>query len=268
MSRLELVPGAPRAIVLGAGHDGSGCTVTATLLALAAYAGGARVLLVDQALKTPVLLQLLGLPGGAAAPAAHLIDDRFTVVTTGPWSEGLPASVPLAMERAPACDVAVVLGGARHATLVAAATLAAAIQPGADLVVLPREDRVGLAAGYAALKVMADRLPAARLHAILGRRPDARGTDAHVADALAGSALDGFTAVVAKCLGRTCRILPALPDDPALPPALAAGLPLAEVLAGSPLLEAAARCWSLLSTTPLHPPRAGLHRRAFAASPA
>lgn len=260
MSRLELVTGAPRALVLGAGHEGSGCTVTATLLALAAYAGGARVLLVDQAMKTPVLQQLLGLPVVDAAPAAHPIDERFTVITASPWSAGLAASAPIAIAHAPAADLVVVLGGARHATLVAAATLAAAIQPGADLVVLPRTDRVGLAAGYAALKVMAERLPVARLHASL----------AHGADAAAGSAapLDDFAAIVTKCLGRDCHVLPSLPDDPALPPALAAGLPLAEVLAGSPLLEAAARCWSLLAATPPHPPRAGLHRRVFAASPA
>lgn len=209
----------PAGVLVIAGHEGVGASVTAALLAIEAQAQGARVLLVGPDLRAQRLAALFGvmLPSPDFPPVT--VDRDIQVASHFPAA--IDADVILSV---PVAQVQPLLDAVDALTAQTSRTQA---------VVLAQRGAGPMAAAFAVLKLIAT------------RRPKCPTTVAACGDA----DLSSLQGAAERWLGRPLRTAPALPLDPTLPIALSAGIPLAEAVADSALTSAAGALWHALSTS-------------------
>jgi len=238
----------PVVLVCASGRGGSGTSLAAALLALAAAGDGHRTLLIDgDELVGPQAL-LLGiaptrrwpsLRGGGAA-ADHLaisIAPTLALVAGGRTDPGAPEPLLSAAERracfarlhtlAESFTLVVIDAGARLDTVLAA--LDGARSAVRLVLVTGGQDPVALASSYALLKAVHARHPLLAIDLLANRLDDA--TASRVADTIAHGA--------EQFLGRAIAFAGALPNDSALDAALRAGMPFLDAVTGSPVAVAA-----------------------------
>jgi MinD-like ATPase involved in chromosome partitioning or flagellar assembly len=238
-------------VVVGSGQGGSGTSVVAALVALAAAGAGRRVLLVDGDEHVGPQRYLLGIPagpaladlrsGGDAESLVVPVSATLSLVPGGPGAAGgapLEAAERRAMLRRlaglyPTYDLVVVDGGSRLDTVCAWCEAAGAGGP-ARLLVVGGTDPIALASSYALVKAARERTAA------VSGRPVA--TDLVVNGHDDADAELAFTHVSQACrtfLDSTMRLAGALPHDGCLDVGLRAGMPLQDAAAGSPAAVAA-----------------------------
>ena len=234
-------------ILCASGRGGSGTSLVAALLAMAAAGEGYRVLLIDADDFVGPLALLLNvapraswqdLRGGRVNPqdTATPVSTTLTLVAGGPSRtvEGLPLITQnerrACMRRLSALtdgmDLVVIDGGARIDVAIAALT------PNADerlLAVSAGSDPVGLASTYALCKAVHARYDAIPTDILVNRH---EGSDA-------ARCFDTIHAGARQFLGLSLRLAGAIPADPTLDAALRAGMPFSDAAAGSPAAIAA-----------------------------
>lgn len=210
---------APLGLLVAAGEEGAGASVTAALLAREARDAGRRVLLVGPELRAQRLAALFGvaLPGPEFPPV--VVDADIEVADR----------VPSITE----ADVLIVVPGAHALQLLDAIDeLAARTTPTRSLVLAP-PGGASLAATFAVLKLL------------IGRRPQCASTVLPCGDADVSPLRDAAE----RWLGRPLATAPSLPIDPTLPVALRAGIPLSEAVADTALTTAVGAIWTALATS-------------------
>lgn len=206
-------------VLVAAGQDGVGASVTAALLAREAQSHGARVLLVGPALRAQRIAAMFGVALPAAdAPPTRL--DRDIHVC---------GSIPNLVD----ADVIISVPSARAQYLLDAVDELAAHTEPTNALVLAQRGAASLAASFAVLKL------------ILGRRPQCSASVAACGDADVTALHDAAE----RWLGHQLHVAPAIPMDPTLPVALGAGLSLAEAVADTALITAAGALWSALASS-------------------
>jgi flagellar biosynthesis protein FlhG len=225
-------------LLVASGKGGVGTSVIAALSALSAAEHEVRVLVVDASEGGGTLHHLFGvrpmnslwmLSDQRANPDDVLItvDDNLTLVAGG--TSG--AAVPPASDRDRRValmqlahvyhnyDVIVYDGGSRLDTISAIAELA---DP--SLLLVTSADRLALAANYALVKSVSARRPDAAISVLANRH----------GESLAEEACDFLVGACSHFLGRSIDIVGAIPDDPCLQAAVAAGMTVRDALDGSP----------------------------------
>ncbi len=233
-------------LLCASGRGGSGTSMIATLLAVAAAGDGYRVLLVDADDLVGPLAMLLGvspratwqdLRGARLAPpdVATPVSTTLTLVAGGAARMGEQPLVTAAERRAcmrrlstlsDGMDLIVVDCGSRFDAVAAACT------PHADerlLAVTAGGDPVSLAATYALCKAVHGRVGAIPLDLLVNRHD---GRDA-------SRCFDAVDAGARHFLGTSLRFAGAVPADPTLEAAIRAGMPFPDAAAGSPAAMAA-----------------------------
>lgn len=180
----------------------------------------------------------LGASVTASLVALAAMHEGARVAWLDALAEGGPGTLPERVGRAGAYDLAVIDAGASAEAVHAAVAL-----PGRrTLLLVTGDDRADLAAGYAVLKSAVSRADDLALAAAATRlAPDA-----------ARWACDVLAESCARFLGRPLLVAGALPDDPTLAAALAAGMPIGDAADGSPTAGAAAEVARALRA-PQHP---------------
>ena len=238
---------APRAgvapvVVVGSGKGGSGTSVVATMLALAAASMGERVLLVDGDEFVGPLRYLLGVSpacaladlrdGAAASSVVAPVSETLDLVPGGPGSGGdrpvLGGTERRALFRRLSTLYAgygmiVVDGGSRLDTVAAACDAGVTA-----LVAVALTDGISLAAAYALVKSTATRIPALRAELLVNRHDGEQA-------ARAFAQVDGATRLF---LERPVRFAGAVPEDACLAAGLRAGMTLPDAVGGSPAASA------------------------------
>ncbi|MEQ1691300.1 MAG: cellulose synthase operon protein YhjQ/BcsQ [Gemmatimonas sp.] len=235
-------------LLCASGRGGSGTTLLAALLAVAAAGEGARVLLVDADEHVGPLAMLLGvsaraswqdLRGGRVSPTdvATPVSTTLTLVAGGAARHATSSAAPMSAAERRACmrrvgmlshgmDLVVIDCGARFDTI------SAALAPHAGerlLAVAAGADPIGLAATYALCKAVHARHSALPLDVLVNRH---EGVEAL-------RCFEAIDAGVRQFLGSTLRFAGAVPTDPTLDAALRAGMPFPDAAAGSPAAIAA-----------------------------
>ena len=251
-------------LLVASGRGGSGTTLMAALLAVAAAGDGHRVLLVDADDYVGPLAMILGvvpaagwqdLRGGRVSPAniATPVSTTLTLVAGGAArrSEGDIMPVGGAERRscmrrvstlAEGADLVVIDCGSRLDSVLACVTPMA----GERLVaVTGGSDPVAMAATYALCKAVHARHSALPMDLLVNRH------EAHEAIAC----FDAVDAGVRGFLGTSLRFAGAVPSDSTLDAALRAGMPFPDAAAGSPAATAAhdAVMRVLAGASPLRP---------------
>lgn len=235
-------------LLCASGRGGSGTSLVATLLAVAAAGDGYRVLLVDADDLVGPIAMLLGvkpratwqdLRGGRVQPTdiALRLSTTLTCVAGGAARvEHGAASMVTATERK-ACmrrvttlaehmDLVVIDCGSRVDTLLATIT------PHANerlLAVTSGCDPIALAATFALCKAARQRVGALSLDVLVNRHEGAE----------AARCFDIIDAGARQFLGTALRFAGAVPTDPTLDTALRAGMSFPDAVAGSPAAIAA-----------------------------
>ena len=236
-------------LLCASGRGGSGTTMIAALLAVAAAGDGVRVLLIDADEHVGPIAMLLGvsaraswqdLRGGRVSPFDVLtpVSTTLTLVAGGvAHHHATAASTALTAAERGACmrrvatlsqgmDLVVIDCGARFESVTACITPHA----GERLVaVAAGADPIGLAATYALCKAVHTRHDAVPMDVLVNRH---EGTEAI-------RCFDAIDAGVRQFLGGTLRYAGAVPTDPTLDAALRAGMPFPDAAAGSPAAIAA-----------------------------
>ena len=256
--------GAPTMLV-ASGRGGSGTTLLAALLAVAAAGDGYRVLLIDADDFVGPLAMMLGvqpaagwqdLRGGrvSAADIATPVSTTLTLIAGGAPRVGDTDVIPVSsaerrscMRRASAladgADLVVVDCGSRLDTVLASI----APHAGERLVaVTGGADPVALAATFALCKAVHARHSALALDLLVNRH--------EAPEAIA--CFDAVDAGVRGFLGTTLRFAGAVPSDSTLDAALRAGMPFPDAAAGSPAATAAHD--AVMRVLPASPLRSGL----------
>jgi len=238
----------PMVLVCASGRGGSGTSLAAALLALAAAGDGHRTLLIDgDELLGPQAL-LLGvsprtrwpmLRGGAVTADSLAITIAPTLsLVAGGGADASAADPLLSTAERRACfarlhtlaasfALVIIDAGARLDTVLAALD---GVRSSAHLVVVTGgQDPVALASSYALLKAVHARHPLLAIDLLANRLDDA--TASRVADTIAHGA--------EQFLGRAIAFAGALPNDSALDAALRAGMPFLDAVTGSPVAVAA-----------------------------
>ncbi|MBL0173478.1 MAG: hypothetical protein IPP90_22860 [Gemmatimonadaceae bacterium] len=235
-------------LLCASGRGGSGTTMIAALLAVAAAGDGARVLLIDADEHVGPLSMLLNvsaraswqdLRGGRVSPldVATPVSTTLTLVAGGAPRHTTGTNSPLSAAERKACmrrlsplalgmDLVVIDCGARFDTV------SASIAPHAGerlLAITAGADPIGLAATYALCKAV---------HARHGALPQDVLVNRHEGSE-AARCFDAIDAGVRQFLGGTLRFAGAVPADPTLDAALRAGMPFPDAAAGSPAAIAA-----------------------------
>ena len=241
--------GIPRGVptlLCASGRGGSGTTMVAALLAVAAAGEGYRVLLVDADDLVGPLAFLLGvvpdagwqdLRAGRVAPLAVAtpVSTTLTLVAGGAPRRG--ADTPMTPAERKACmrrlsplthgmDLVVIDCGSRFDAVSAAFT------PHADerlLAITASGDPIALAATYALCKAV---------HARVGAVPQDLLVNRHEGSE-AARCFETVDAGTRQFLGHALRFAGAIPSDPTLDAALRAGMPFPDAAAGSPAAIAA-----------------------------
>ncbi len=241
-------PAGPTVLVCASGRGGSGTSLAAAVLALAAAGDGHRTLLVDgDELVGPHAL-LLGVSPparwplllGGAVQAAQLpvaIAPTLSLVPGGRAQSAADAPPLTAAERracfarvhtlADAYALVVIDAGARLDAVLAALDGSRAAPR--LVIVTAGHDPIAMASSYALLKAVHARQPRLDVDVLVNRLDD--GTAARVADTLAHGAR--------QFLDRPVTFAGALPHDLALDAALRAGMPFLDAVTGSPVAVAA-----------------------------
>lgn len=238
-------------VVVGSGKGGSGTSVVAALIALAAAGAGRRTLLVDGDEHVGPQRFLLGLPAGPShadlrggTDAESLVVPVSATLSLVPGGPGISGATPLdpaerraALRRVaalyPAYDLVVVDGGSRLDSVCGWCDAAGAGGP-ARLLVVGGTDPIALASSYALVKAARERTaamsgrPVSADLVVNGHDDD----DAQLAFAHVSQACRSF-------LEAPLRLAGALPHDGCLDVALRAGMPLQDAAAGSPAAVAA-----------------------------
>ncbi len=212
-------PRGPRGVLVAAGENGVGTTVTAALLARAAQASGARVLLVGPAARAQRVAALFGVASPVAESAPVRIDRDIHV------SSSMPQFF--------SADVIISIPSPRAQVLLDSIDELAAHTSPTQAVVLAPAGAASHAAAFAVLKL------------ILGRRPQCAASVSACGDADVAALSDAAE----RWLGHPLHVAPPIPLDPTLPIALGAGIPLAEAVADTALTTAAGALWSALAPT-------------------
>ncbi len=210
---------APLGLLVAAGEEGVGVSVTAALIAREARDTGARVLLIGPSLRAQRLAALFGVVLPAPDFPPITVERDIQVASTLPSITDADVIISVPPSQA-------------QSLLDAVDELAARTVPARTLVLAPKGG-ASLAATFAVLKLL------------LGRRPQCSAAVAPWGDADVTPLLDAAE----RWLGRPLTSVPALPLDPTLPVALRAGIPLAEAVADTALTTAAGALWSALSTS-------------------
>jgi len=241
----DAVRGVPT-LLCASGRGGSGTSLIAALVAMAAAGEGYRVLLVDTDDMVGPLAALLGvvpnavwqdLRGARVAPAALAtpVSTTLTLVAGGVAQSGEQIAISAAERRA--CmrrlstlsenmDLVVFDCGSRIDAIIAGFT------PHADerlLAVMSGTDPVSLAATFALCKTVHNRIGAVPQDLLVNRIDGPEATR-------------GFEAVEAgarQFLGHSLYFAGSVPSDPTLDTALRAGMPFPDAAAGSPAAIAA-----------------------------
>ncbi len=206
-------------VLVAAGQDGVGASVTAALLAREARADGARVLIVGPALRAQRIAAMFGvvLPSADDTPVRIERDIHVCAGIPGLFDADVIISVP----------------SARAQVLLDSVDELCAHTSPTSAVVLAQSGAASLAASFAVLKL------------ILGRRPQCTASVAACGETDVSSLHDAAE----RWLGHPLLAAPAIPLDPTLPVALGAGIPLAEAVADTALTTAAGALWSALASS-------------------
>lgn len=234
--------GVPTALC-ASGRGGSGTTLVAALLAVAAVSNGHRVLLVDSDEVTGPLSMLLGVQPVAtwqqlrssnigAEQVVTRVSDSLMLVAGGVPRDVVPAPISAAERRA--CMRRLLALGANVDFVVIDCgsrldALSAAIAPhGGErlFAVSGASDPVALAATYALCKAALQRHAGMSLEVLVNRLHD---SEAH-------RCFDALDAGAQKFLGSSLHLAGAVPFDASLNAALNAGMPFWDAVAGSPVL--------------------------------
>ncbi len=233
-------------LLCASGRGGSGTTMVAALLAVAAAGEGYRVLLVDaDDLVGPLSLLLAVTPratwqdlrGARVSPSdvATPVSTTLTLVAGGAARTGEQMAITAAERRAcmrrlstltDSMDLVVIDCGSRFDAV------AAAFTPHVDerlLAITAGGDPVSLAATYALCKAVHARVGALPQELLVNRHD---GRDA-------SRCFDAVDAGTRQFLGSSLRFAGAVPSDPTLDAALRAGMPFPDAAAGSPAAIAA-----------------------------
>lgn len=233
-------------LLCASGRGGSGTSMIAALLAVAAAGDGYRVMLVDADDLVGPLAMLLGvapaaswqdLRGGRVSPADVVtpVSTTLSLVAGGAARTGGQPVVTAAERKAcmrrltavtDGMDLVVIDCGSRFDAV------AAAFTPHADerlLAITSGSDPVSLAATYALCKAVHTRVGALPQD-LLVNRLDGRDATRY---------FDAVDAATRQFLGTTLRFAGAVPSDPTLDAALRAGMPFPDAAAGSPAAIAA-----------------------------
>ncbi|HTR77948.1 MAG TPA: AAA family ATPase [Gemmatimonadaceae bacterium] len=227
-----------RPLLVASGKGGVGTSVTASLVALTAVERGERVLLVDATEGAGMIHQLFGLRPERSlwqlySTRVHpnevvlSVTDQFSVVAGGSSAGAEPPqddqrrrnALSRIGERYAEYDVVVIDGGSRLDTLSAVAELV-----DARLLLVTSADRFALAANYAVVKAIGERMSDIDRFVLVNRH----------ADSVAADASTFLSDACAHFLSRTVRFVGALPDDTCLQAAIGAGMSLQDALDGSP----------------------------------
>lgn len=235
-------------LVCASGRGGSGTTMIAALLAVAAADDGARVLLIDADEHVGPLALLLGVSAraswqdlrrGRVSPldVATPVGITLTLVAGGAARLTTPALGALNAADRRACmrrvaelsmgmDLVVIDCGARFESVTACLTphrgeRLMAVASGAD--------PIGLAATYALCKAVHSRHPAVPVELLVNRHEGSAAL----------RCFDVIDAGVRQFLGSAVHFAGALPTDPSLDVALQAGMTFTDATAGSPAAIAA-----------------------------
>ena len=231
-----------RVVCVASGKGGVGTSVAASLLALSVAGNGARVLLIDGNEGSGALHHLFGVRPSLSLDAlrdpAVAVDDvlirwteGFALVASRPAHEE-QAGISADARRAPFerllpltsdFDLIVVDAGARLDNVLAV------IDGGAGNVMLVSDaDRISLAANYALLKVLSQKVPPARCSVLVNRHDDA----------IAQAATERLSEACLRFLDFEVAAAGSLPDDACLRAALGAGMPIGDAAEGSPAARA------------------------------
>lgn len=240
----------PVTLLCASGRGGSGTTLVAALLAVAAAGDGYRVLLIDTDDLLGPLAMTLGvtpratwqdLRGGRATPTdvATPVSATLTLVAGGPArrnSEGAPVVTLTAAERraslrrlsvlSEGVDLVVIDCGSRLESVFAAI----APHSGETLIAIAAGvDPVGLASTYALCKAVSARHGALPVEILVNRQ---EGSDAT-------RCFDLIDAGARQFLGYALHLAGAIPADATLDAALHKGMPFPDAAVGSPAAVAA-----------------------------
>ncbi|MCE9602278.1 MAG: hypothetical protein K8S21_08755 [Gemmatimonadetes bacterium] len=208
-------------LLVAAGEDGVGASVTASLLAAEARADGARVLIVGPALRAQRIAAMFGIAMPSSADTPVRLGRDIHVC----------GSIPNLCD----ADVIISVPSARAQVLLDAVDELCAHTSPTSALILAQRGGASLAATFAVLKL------------IIGRRPQCSASVAACGEADVSALFDAAE----RWLGHSLSVAPAIPIDPTLPIALGAGIPLAEAVASTALTTAAAALWSALATSAL-----------------
>jgi flagellar biosynthesis protein FlhG len=220
-------------VAVGSGKGGVGTSTIAALLAATMAEQGHRVLLVDAGQRIGGLHHLLGVePRGSLGQLKgdrepqHLlvpVAERLSLFPAGSDDPELrPTERRLLMRRVqslyPAHDLVVVDAGSSAESLVTACTDGVT-----RLLAVTAGDRIALAATYAVVKLLHQRVPDVRVDVIANRVDPAHADRLH----------EHVNGASVRFLARTTPFAGTIPDDPDFASALAAGLGTAEASLGS-----------------------------------
>lgn len=208
----------PLGLLIAAGEERIGASVTAALIAREAQADGRRVLIVGPSLRAQRIAALFGVqvPSMDAPPVR--VDRDIHVCGS--------------MPRLAAADLIVSVPTARAQVLLDAVDELAAHTEPTRALVLAQKGAASLAAAFAVLKL------------ILGRRPQCTAAVSPCGDADVAALHDAAD----RWLGHPLHVAPAIPLDPTLPIALGAGIPLSEAVGNTALTTAAGALWTALAS--------------------
>ncbi len=210
---------APMGLLVAAGHEGIGASVTAALLAREARSEGARVLIVGPLLRAQRIAAMFGVLAPAHDAPPLRVDRGIHVC----------GSIPQLVD----ADVIISVPSARVQVLCDAVDALAAHTAPTQALVLAHRGGASLAAAFAVLKL------------IVGRRPQWTTTVA----ACGGADVTALHDAAERWLGHPLAAAPSVPLDPTLPVALGAGIPLAEAVADTALTTAAGALWAALASS-------------------
>jgi flagellar biosynthesis protein FlhG len=233
-------------LLCASGRGGTGTSMMAALMAVAAAGDGIRVLLIDADDLVGPLAPMLGvvpratwqdLRGGRVSPTdvATPVSTTLTLVAGGIARTGDQGAIAAVERRAcmrrlsalcEQMDLVVIDCGSRFDAIAAAAMSHADERL---LAIAASSDPVSLAATYALCKAVHTRVGALPQDLLVNRLD---GRDA-------ARCFDAIDAGTRQFLGTSLRFAGAVPSDPTLDAALRAGMPFPDAAAGSPAAIAA-----------------------------
>ncbi len=226
-------------VVVAGGKGGVGASTVAALVGVAAAVAGRRTLLVDCDARVGALHLMLGVAPrslgelrGGALEASDLVAEIAGTLHVVSGAAADADGVPPAEARALAGRVAELFDSYELVVIDAGSRLESVLGACAHagrLLVVTTADAIAAAAGYALLKMAAERHPTLSTR-VVANRHDERGGPG---DGLISSAAAHF-------LGREAPVAAAVPEDSLLARAVGAGMTVQDAADGSPAAHAVA----------------------------